>query len=89
MNDTTKAPLAQVKQVLAQVIEDNPTGSLYTVSVEAFEAVYNRRYVGKDDRTELERIKHHARKLLAGETVGEWGGTRPGAGIKKAQEVGE
>ena len=85
-----KAPVKEVKAALAQVISDNPGWrDPYGISVEAFEAVYQRRYTGKHDRPELERIKWHAKRLLAGES-GEWGGVRQGAGYRKqAQEVSE
>lgn len=87
-----KAPVAEVKATLAQVIAENPDWrDPYGISIEAFEAVYQRRYVGKDDRAELERIKWHAKRLLNGES-GEWGGKREGAGSRKQaieQEAGE
>lgn len=86
-----KAPLEQVKAALASIISDNPHGSLYAISVEAFEQVYQRKYTGKPDRPELERIKYHARKLMAGDTSASWGGVRQGQGYRKPehQEVTE
>lgn len=84
-----KATAAETKAALAQVIKTHPDGSLYTFSVAAFEQLYGRKYSGKLDRAELERIKWHAKRLLAGES-GEWGGKRDGAGHRKqAQEVSE
>ena len=86
-----KAPVAEVKATLAQVIADNPNGSLYTYSVATFKQLYQRKYTGKPDRPELERIKWHAKRLLNGES-GEWGGKREGAGSRKQaieQEAGE
>lgn len=85
-----KAPVSEVKYALSVIIGAGET-DVYAASVQTFQYVYQRKYTGKPDRPELERIKWHAKRMLAGET-GEWGGKRTGAGHQKQaaeQEVGK
>lgn len=86
-----KAPVSEVKHALSTIYRYNENTDAYTLSVDTFELLYGRKYVGKEDRGELERIKWHAKRLLAGQS-GEWGGKRDGAGHRKQateQEVSE
>lgn len=85
-----KAPVAEVKYALSVIIGAGET-DVYAASVQTFQYVYQRKYTGKPDRPELERIKWHAKRMLAGQS-GEWGGKREGAGHRKQateQDVGE
>ena len=77
-----KARVADVKAAVTGSIMNHPGADAYGVSVKAFEQLYQRRYVGKVDRAELERIMYHARRMLAGDTPGKRGGKRSGSGWK-------
>lgn len=89
MTDTTKPTVAEVKETLAQVIAVKPHADAYAASIVAFAELYGRPYTGKD-RPALERIRWHAKRMLAGQS-GQWGGVRRGQGYRKPmpQEVTE
>ena len=82
-----KPTVQDVKATLTATFAARPHADAYTASLIAFAELYGRSYTGKD-RPELERIKYHARHMMAGQSA-QWGGVRAGAGIKKAQEATE
>ena len=77
------APVEQVKSAAVGAIMSHPDASLRTVTIAAFERVYNRPYDSRTDTKEYARIKWHVKRALSGDTGPGRGGAREGAGRPK------